>query len=92
MDTSPVNPVDLGPLPPPGYAVQVGSFASGRNALRYKDELEKAGFPVYVLKVFRKGRDWYRVQVGAYATVAEARTMRDTFKRKYNTDTIIVRR
>ena len=87
-----VDDGSLGPVPPPGYSVQVGSFSQRQNAVNFRRVLERAGFRSYVVRAFNQGKDWYRVQLGAYANSGQAEKVLAEFEKKYNMPSIIVRR
>jgi cell division protein FtsN len=54
------------------YTVQVSAWTSAADAQRAVDRLKQAGFDAYVVEAFVKGRTWYRVRVGRFASTAEA--------------------
>lgn len=72
----PTQPVAEAPTAPPAgegrYTVQVSSWTSPEEANRVVARLNNAGFEAYVVKASVKGRIWYRVRVGRFATTAEA--------------------
>ncbi len=69
--------------PPTGtgnFTVQVSSWTKQRDADRVVERLKNAGFTPYVVEANVKGRQWYRVRVGRYATQAEARDAADRLR------------
>lgn len=54
------------------YTVQVSSWTTAADADRAVTKWKGAGFDAYVVEALVKGRTWYRVRVGRYATMAEA--------------------
>ncbi|MER3524710.1 MAG: hypothetical protein C4326_11800 [Ignavibacteria bacterium] len=72
----PPQPAEKAPTAPPAgegrYTVQVSSWTSPEEADRAVARLKNAGFEAYVVEAFVKGRTWYRVRVGRFATTAEA--------------------
>lgn len=54
------------------FTIQVSSWTSTTDARRAVERLKGAGFDAYVVEAFVKGRTWYRVRVGRYATRGEA--------------------
>ena len=65
------------PLPetPPGaagWAVQVGSFSSERNALRLAELMEQRDYPAFVVRNVVDGRVMYRVRVGPATEPSQA--------------------
>lgn len=64
-------------IPPPitdGFTIQVTSLNSKGEANKALSRLSKSGFDGYISEAFVKGRKWFRVRVGRYATLKEART------------------
>ncbi len=60
------------PMAVSGLFVQAGSYSLYENARRAHDLLMDLG-PVEVSQVVVRGRDWYRVRLGPYATAGEGR-------------------
>ncbi len=66
---------EVATTPPAGtgnYTVQVSSWPTRSVADRVVIRLSKSGFDAYVAEGFVKGRKWFRVRVGRYATSADA--------------------
>ncbi|MEK7250429.1 MAG: SPOR domain-containing protein, partial [Bacteroidota bacterium] len=66
---------EVATTPPAGtgnYTVQVSSWPTRSDADRVVNRLSKSGFDAYVAEGFVKGRKWFRVRVGRYATSADA--------------------
>jgi DedD protein len=55
-----------------GISVQVGAFKNSGNAERLAQLLSRKGFDARVEKSSVDGSDFYKVQVGRYASRAEA--------------------
>lgn len=55
------------------FTVQVSSWTSTADADRAVSRWKQAGFDAYVVEAFVNGRTWYRVRVGRYTTMDEAR-------------------
>jgi cell division protein FtsN len=56
------------------YTVQVSSWRTRRKAEAQAELLRREGYDAYVQRaVLDNGETWYRVRVGAFATVEEAR-------------------
>ena len=83
---------DLGPRPPKGYSVQVGSFSSRNNAVAYRKALSGAGFTCYIFKTTRDNVDWYRVQLGNFGNKDDAAKLLNTFEAKYEQPAIVILR
>ena len=59
------------------YCVQVGSFLSKNNALKYEKNIKAKGFETYIAKV---GNYW-KIQIGAYKEVKNAQNMIEKVKK-----------
>jgi Flp pilus assembly protein TadD len=56
-----------------GFVLQLGAFAQEANARKLVDQLNRKGYEVAVVHNHdQKGRDWYIVRAGGYATADEA--------------------
>jgi len=64
-----------GSVSPRRYSVQVGSFTAEVNALALKTELEQKASGVRLVKALIGGEVYYRIQVGQFASHAEAKRM-----------------
>ncbi len=87
--TSQPSPAAKTPVQPPGaipervngqagsgtfrFTIQVTSQNSRREANRVVDRLTTSGLDAHISEAFVKGRNWFRVRVGRYATLEEAR-------------------
>lgn len=71
------KPSDTKQATPPsttaGFTIQVTSLNSKREANKVLNSLNRSGFDGYISEAFVKGRKWFRVRVGRYATLEEAR-------------------
>jgi cell division septation protein DedD len=69
------------PTPAGQYSLMVGAFKVEQNARDLQNTLQKKGYPVlsYLIDLPGKG-SWYRVIVGNYADVKEARKVASTLK------------
>ncbi len=56
-----------------GFTLQVTSLNSKREANKALSRLSTSGFDGYISEGFVKGRKWFRVRVGRYTTLEEAR-------------------
>jgi DedD protein len=64
--------------PKEGYAVQLGSFASRDNAIKYAGKIREGRFPVFVIQGTAGSASVYRVYVGPEETRSEANKLADT--------------
>lgn len=72
--TEPSKAEETKPPPPMGeYTLQVSSWDKRIDAVRMVSRLSKVGIDAYIAEGLVKGKTWYRVRVGRYATEAEAR-------------------
>lgn len=73
-----------GPEADTGWTVQVNAFPDERSARIWVDRLKNKGYNAYMVEAEIKGRIWYRVRVGNYATREEAEKAEDTLQKKEN--------
>jgi DedD protein len=85
----PEPPPVSAPPPRSGYAVQVGAYTEQGGAQRLADELEEAGFPVYVSTGEARGAR-YRVRVGPVASRDEARQLAARLEREQKLKTWVL--
>ena len=80
-----------GAPPAHGFLVQLGAFSIARNADNLAGRLQRAGFtPVYLAVGVSGGKPIQRVQIGPFATHADARhAARDAQQRGFNAVHII---
>lgn len=55
------------------FAVQVGSYRNESNAERYAGEMKEKGFDVQIVKALVKGNTYFRVWVGKFSTIEQAK-------------------
>lgn len=65
-----------------GWAVQVGSFSSAKNALALRDRLRSKGFDSFVEQVKSEGDSVYRVRVGPEASRERAEALKQRITAK----------
>ncbi len=70
---------------PGGYSVQVASFKEPENAMNFQRHLSAKGYVAFVDSVSVEGVAWYRVMVGRFETMPEARSEADRFLAQYGT-------
>ena len=66
------------------WTVQVNAFPHERDAKELAKKLMDRGYDAYVVPVDVKGRPWYRVRVGRFASREEAKELQETIKSKEN--------
>ncbi|MDD3807414.1 MAG: SPOR domain-containing protein [Candidatus Marinimicrobia bacterium] len=73
------------------YTVQVSSWTNYKSAEKAMKELQDAGFDAYIQNAYLSHTDkvWYRVRVGNFTSLAEARKVAEQIKQKTSQDTWI---
>lgn len=66
------------------WAVQVNAFPDEERARNLAERLKGKGYDAYVAVTNIKGRTWYRVRVGRFQSLDEARKLQETLKSKEN--------
>ncbi len=74
------------------FTVQVASFATENEAKSRAENLKAMGFSSFYLPAEVKGKTWYRVSVGLFATEKEAKEFRVEFMEKSKSDTAIIQK
>ncbi len=74
------------------FTVQIASFANKGEAEARVYGLKEKGFEAFFIPAQVKGRTWYRVNVGLFATESEAKSYRKGFLDKTKTDAAIVQK
>lgn len=69
----PGNGSDTPPASEEYYTVQVGSYRNKSNADTYAAQLRENGYEVQVVEALVKGNTYFRVWVGKYPTIEEAK-------------------
>jgi cell division septation protein DedD len=64
------------------WTVQVNAFPHERDAQNLSRKLEEKGYDAYVASFNTRGRTWYRVRVGHFASREEARAIQEELKSK----------
>ena len=54
------------------YVINAASFSGKTKALKFRSKLLKQGFNAYITVAVVKGKTWYRVRIGFYATKKDA--------------------
>jgi len=73
-----------------GLAVQVGSFASRKNAERLVGQLNDAGFDAFMYGEETGGRTIWRVRVGSHEQRADAEALLETLREEQGLEGIVV--
>ncbi len=63
------------------FAVQAGAFRRESNALRLYDRLREKDYRVFSAEAEIRGRKWYRVRIGYFQTLEEAKSVLDRLKK-----------
>ena len=83
-DTSPAKQENKGDIPGRDWTVQVNAFPHEWDAKELAKKLMDKGYDAYVVPVDVKGRAWYRVRVGRFASREQAKELQETIKSKEN--------
>jgi DedD protein len=67
-----------------GWTIQVNAYPDERSAKLLVDRLKNKGYNAYATDVRIRGKVWYRVRVGSYASREEAEKVEETLKSKEN--------
>lgn len=73
------------------FSIQVGAFNSHVLAKNYSTKFSKAGYPTSISQALVKGKTWYRVRVGDYATRAEATAEKKKLEKMENKKFAVVK-
>jgi len=71
------------------WTVQINAFPHERDAKNLAKSLADKGYDAYVMPVEVKGKAWYRVRVGHFATREKAKELQDTMVKKENFNTAV---
>lgn len=74
------------------FTVQVASYADEAEAQKFASELKDKGYSAFYIPANIKGKTWYRVSVGQFATQKEAQTYRTEFLSKSKVGSAIVQK
>lgn len=73
------------------YAIQVGSFRAVQEAQRMKTKMAMKGFKVEIVSVAQQDIRWYRVMIGPFTTLVQARQAQQDFARREHINGMIRR-
>ena len=74
-----------------GWAVQVGSFGSEKNATALRDKIRKRGYRAYVDTVNVKGKLAHRVRVGPEADKDKANALKKALQKEMALKGLVIR-
>lgn len=74
------------------FTVQIASFPTETDAKNRAEELKTKGYSAFYVPANVKGKTWYRVSVGLFATEDEAKTYRLDFMDKNKVGTAIIQK
>ncbi len=74
------------------FTVQIASFADESEAQKTASDLKEKGYSAFYVPANIKGKTWYRVSVGQFATVKEATTYRADLISKAKVNSAIVQK
>jgi tetratricopeptide (TPR) repeat protein len=74
------------------FTVQVGAFSTLQNAGELKAKFEKEGYQSSIFTIVSNGKKLFKVWVGEFQTVDEARRFTAEIKSKFNLSSIVVSR
>jgi cell division protein FtsN len=74
-----------------GYSIQVGSFRALQEAQRMKTKMEMKGSRVEIVSVAQQDIRWYRVMIGPFTTLGQARQAQQDFARREHINGMIRR-
>jgi DedD protein len=69
---------------PGRWTIQVNAFPDEKSAKTWVEKLKSKGYNAYMTEVKNKGKTWYRVRVGRFASREEAQKMEEALKTKEN--------
>ncbi len=70
---------------PGHFTIQISSWKTAKQAQRVKRDVEAMGYDVYIQRVWLKDVEqvWWRVRLGDFTDVAEARRVRETLVERF---------
>jgi len=87
---TPTAPAGKTAEPAQQFTLQVGAYTAQVNAEKQKLFFEDLGHSVEVVSKMRENRSLFLVLVGTYANAEEAKSVAETFKQKYNIESLVV--
>jgi cell division septation protein DedD len=77
---------------PKEWTVQVNATPDEKAAQRLVERLKQKGYDAYTVTMNQNGRNWYRVRVGHFSALSQAKEMLEEMQNKENFKGIIVGR
>ncbi len=74
------------------YTVQVSAYATQSEANAHEKKLDGQGYESFVIKAKIKGKTWYRVNIGSFHSLKNAKDFRTTFLKENSTQAAIVKK
>ena len=74
------------------YTVQIASFSAQSEAETKSTELQNKGYKAFIVPALIKGKNWYRVSVGLFASEKEAKEYRTDFLAKTKVESALVQK
>ncbi|MBX2987614.1 MAG: SPOR domain-containing protein [Bdellovibrionaceae bacterium] len=74
------------------FTVQINSFASELEAKKRAEEMKSKGYSAFYVPATVKGKTWYRVSVGLFASEKEAKDYRNEFMSKSKVGDAIIQK
>ncbi len=74
------------------FTVQVASFGTEDEAKKRANELKEKGYSAFYVPAQVKGKSWYRVSVGLFATENEAKDYKKEFSSKSKIESAIIQK
>lgn len=85
-------PTDVAQFAVGKFTVQVASYDDEAEAQRMASDLKNRGYSAFYIPANIKGKTWYRVSVGQFATLKEAQTYRTELVSKAKVGSAIVQK
>lgn len=74
------------------FTVQVAAFGTETEAKRRAEDLKHQGYSAFYVPAQVKGKTWYRVSVGLFATEKEAKEYKSSFTEKAKVENTIIQK
>jgi cell division protein FtsN len=74
------------------YTVQVSAYTTKREAKSHEKNLDTQGYESFIIKVKIKGKTWYRVNIGAFHSLKNAKNFKTTFLKDNSNQAAIVKK
>ncbi|MGZ3771586.1 MAG: SPOR domain-containing protein [Bdellovibrio sp.] len=85
-------PKDVGQFTAGKFTIQVASYADEGEAQRMASDLKNKGYSAFYFPASIKGKTWYRVSVGQFATLKEAQSYKSEFLSKSKVESAIIQK